>query len=463
MDLLADIGHADQLNSAREENRVLQSKVKELSVRVHELLAENQALKAEVEIYREEFKRGGFSRHGLGEDGKEEFVGVEKEDDDAEDFITAGNGIYPSDPAVVLSQIHGNSNPLCCTINPDDSLLATGGADSNLNLCRWGLALAPGDDSSEKAVADSIRVPCGAPVICVAFAQVDGGRTFPVVAAGCMDGSVCLAYCGRDLDASKDGKDRILRPEVGNECNGINQYGVKHGRYVKTVCWSPSAPILASASADGTVQLTRVGDGSLSGENFCGRVSMEVIRSIHFDSPVESMCFLDKGDTLCCYVRGTSYLSYFNLKEGFKQTKHSLNGGSSGSGCFNDHVSFSVLSLCPSPNGGKYLALATDCSRNIIMETGTSRIVRNLYGHKNDGYSNPKIAWSSSGQYLYGNSQDENCVCVWDIASSSIVKKLDEGNGGHTGLVRDIYSSQNSDTVVTVSFDRSARVWLRDM
>lgn len=153
-----------------------------------------------------------------------------------------------------------------------------------------------------------------------------------------------------------------------------------------------------------------------------------------------------------------------------------------GTGCFDEHVSFAVLSIQASPNGGKYLALATDMSRNIIIETGTDRIVRNLYGHKNDGFSNPKVAWSSNGsvriiikllclfssllapltscllQYLYGNSQDENCIFVWDIASSSLVRKLN----GHTGLVRDIYSSPNSDTVATVSFDRTAKVWLRD-
>jgi hypothetical protein len=69
-----------------------------------------------------------------------------------------------------------------------------------------------------------------------------------------------------------------------------------------------------------------------------------------------------------------------------------------GTGCFDEHVSFAVLSLQPSPYGGKYLALATDTSRNIIMESGTDRIVRNLYGHKNDGFSNPKVAWSSNGQ-----------------------------------------------------------------
>ena len=323
MDLLGDIGQTDQLTSAREENRVLQCKVKEQALRIHQLLAENQALKAEVEIYRAEYK-GSFSAGG--EDTKDDLVDYTEEEGD--DFITSGNGTFPSDPAVTLSQIHGTANPLCCSINPDDSLLATGGADSTLNLCRWGMALAPGDESSAKAVEDAIKIPCGGPVICTAFAQMEKGRSFPVVAAGCMDGSVCVAYCGLDLDSTNSGKERILRPEAGNVSNGINEHGIKHTRYVKTVCWSPSAPILASASADGTVQLTLVGDGAfLSGESFSGRVSMEIIQSMHFDSPVEAMCFLNDGSTLCCYVRGTSYLSYFDLKDEFKQTKYSLNGG----------------------------------------------------------------------------------------------------------------------------------------
>lgn len=244
-------------------------------------------------------------------------------------------------------------------------------------------------------------------MICTAFAQVHQGRSYPVVAAGCMDGSVLLAYCGLDLD-SKDGKDRILKPEVHNVGNGVNENGILHSKYVKTICWSPSSPILASASADGTVQLTRVGgedeflnvDGKIS-----GKVTMEVVQSMHFDGPVEAMCFLNDGDTLCCYARGTCYLSYFDLKDGCKQTKCSLNGGceycnsipqvmlfvswltvifpfsvaAAGTGCFDEHVSFAILSLRPSPNS-KYIAAATDVSRNIIMEAGTERIVRNLYG-----------------------------------------------------------------------------------
>lgn len=42
------------------------------------------------------------------------------------------------------------------------------------------------------------------------------------------------------------------------------------------------------------------------------------------------------------------------------------------------------MQLVLSPNG-KYLCAATDASRNIIIEVGTSNIVRDLYGHKVSG------------------------------------------------------------------------------
>ena len=124
-------------------------------------------------------------------------------------------------------------------------------------------------------------------------------------------------------------------------------------------------------------------------------------------------------------------------------------------GGFEDHVSFAILCLAPSPDG-RYLAAATDASRNIVFEAGTSRQVRNLYGHQNDNYSHPRIAWTRSGQYLLGNSQDGHALCVWDVASGTIVDRLD----GHGGQIREICSSPASDTVVTASFDKTVKVWL---
>ncbi|KAL3823824.1 hypothetical protein ACHAXA_004096 [Cyclostephanos tholiformis] len=475
---VGDIGRVDQLTSAREENVVLRAKVEELTMRIRDLTVENEALRAEAEMYREDYRGGG----GGGSSSSSSSAAADNDDDDDddddeakaeegggyddEDFITSGNGMYPADPAVTLPDVHGTSNPLCCALNhPDDTLLATGGSDSHLSLCRWGNALSPGSNSSINAVRDSIRVYCRAPIICCAFARVNqGGREMPVIAAGCMDGSVMAVYCGMMMesedvdDTSADvvrGEDHRVLKSRGGEFGEKKDGSIKHSRYVKTICWSPTEPVLASASADGTVQLTRVLDVDVKSMT----AAFEIVKSMHFDGPVESMCYLNDGTTLCCYVRGTSYLTYFDLGDNYRQIKVSLNGGCVGTGGFDDHVSFAVLSIAPSPRG-TYIALATDASRNIIMEAKTGRIIRNLYGHKNDVYGNPKIAWSKNGKYLYGNSQDENCICVWDVASASIVRRLDDGCRGHAGFVRDIYSSGNTDTLASVSFDKTAKIWL---
>jgi WD40 repeat protein len=44
-----------------------------------------------------------------------------------------------------------------------------------------------------------------------------------------------------------------------------------------------------------------------------------------------------------------------------------------------------------------------------------------------------------------------------------MVRRLDEGYGGHGKFVRDICSSGNTDTVASVSFDKTAKIWLSDV
>lgn len=455
MELLGDIGNDDQLTSARAENAVLSAKVKELSLKVKELeldkqtlQIENQSLLAEVEMYRSEAVRPSSSadepcQSGAVANGEGSDAGVA-----TDEFVVSGNGVFPTDSAVSLKNLHGISNPLCCALHPNDSLLATGGADGHLSLCEWGAALAPTPGAAEDVVKKAARVRCGAPVICVAFSQENRGMALRVVSAGCMDGSVILAGFGKGFMGADGIGSKLLTPSSGDN--------IKHVKYVKCMAWSPSAPILATASADGSVQLSKI---SLPNES--DQVQIEKIQTIHLTGAIEALCFLDDGDTLCCYERGTPHLSYFDLQDGCKQTKRNLNGDSTGG--FKDHVSFAVMCLTPSPNGGKYLAAATDTSRNIILESATGRQVRNLYGHKNDGFSQPKVAWSSNGQYLFGTTQDDTSVCIWDIASSSIVKRLDGSCDGHTGQIRDIYSSPWSDTLVTTSYDKTTKVWLCSM
>ena len=434
--------HLKHIVAARTENKALKEKVTELEQRCKRLTVENETLKAEVEMYRNDSMEGaGVAVSRAAPTGTTSLdalfaagiVGngtVVSPAQDLDHFVKAGDGTYTKSKAVLLNELHGHSNPLCCSLSYDDTILATGGADQNLALVQWGAAL--GDNSAitnSNGIMDKVvRIPCGAPVIAVDFGRT---RRSPFCVAGCMDGSVHVihieTYCG--LLAAKE----------------IAAGTIKHTRYVRTVAWAPDQTMFATSSADGFVQVHSIVWNGLD-----DNIQIEKVQTLNLSAPVESMCFHKR--TLVCYVRGTPFLSYFDTSNDWALTKQSLNRGPGFAGGF-DHVSFCVMDMAPR---GDYLALATDTSRNIIIEFDTGRQIRNLYGHKNDGFSQPKIAWSRNGQYLYGNTQDGPAMVVWDISTTSIVDRLE----GHGSNIRDIFSSQLSDTVVTTSFDKKTHIWL---
>jgi len=85
--------------------------------------------------------------------------------------------------------------------------------------------------------------------------------------------------------------------------------------------------LLASACAEGKVFLSKISLPHVFSDVPENVVYVERIQTFHLPGAVEALCFLDNGSTLCCYARGTSCLSYFDLKHNFKLTKHSVNGG----------------------------------------------------------------------------------------------------------------------------------------
>lgn len=458
---MGDIGAADQLISAREENKVLKAKVEELKEKVKDLTLTNAQLLAEVEMYRKDAALPSFSNMALGQSN--EPMSTEDDKSLSHAFVSSGNGTYPSDAAVSLPHLNHSSNPLCCALNKSDTVIASGGADGYISLVAWGAALNPNNpNAAAETVAKAARVKCNAPVICVSFANHDN-----IVAAGCMDGSV--QFIGYNVIRGAV-QAWVLQIKAGDGHGDGDGDGkpIKYTKYVKSMSWSPSSDLLATTSADGTVSVSKVslinsdfntsdGDQCMEGtEDACKEIALKQLKSLHFNGAVEAVCFVSDGDSLCLHVRDTSHLAYFDLKEDYAMSAHSLNGAVTGG--FDSHVSFTVMQLSLSPNG-KYLCAATDNSRNIIIEVGTSNIVRDLYGHKNDGFSQPRIAWSSSGQYIFGNTQENSDICVWDIASSKMVKRLN----GHTGQLRDMFSSKTGDTVVTASYDKTVKVWLNEM
>jgi WD40 repeat protein len=424
---------------ARTENNVLKEKVRELEQRCKVLTVENESLKVEVELYRREMGQSGAATVpsttstststslaiGSANHNKTEPA------QDLDHFLKSGDGTYTKSKEIVFDKLHGIYNPSCCSLSYDDTILATGGVDQTVALVQWGPALGGTPDATAAIVKENVvRVACGAPVVAVEFART---RRLPFCVAGCMDGTVHVIHIE-------------TLPTGGLVTKEIAAGTIKHGRYVRTIAWASDDTLFATSSADGHVQVHKIVWNGLEIEN----IRIEKLQTLNLSAPVESMCF-HKG-TLVCYARGTPFLSYFDLSKDFELTKLNLNRGPGFAAAF-DHVSFCVMHMVPR---GDYLALATDTSRNIIIEFETGKQIRNLYGHTNDGFSQPKVAWSRNGQYLYGNTQDGSSMVVWDISTASIVDRLE----GHDNPIRDLFSSPTSDTVITTSFDKKTLIWL---
>ena len=407
----------------------MQKRVKELTEQVKKLHIENASLTAEVEIYRAEAAASG----PLNGNAREETKAVD-DSDIRNVFIRSGNGIYPKNNELTLKNMHGISNPLCCALSSDDTVLATGGADATLRLVKWGTAWATDNEKrNEKAsqqVVDSATIlHCHAPVIAVAFSSV----LKQIVACGSMDGSLLL------VDSST------------GHCTPLPAKW-NHQKYVRAIAWSPEQPILATASADGTVHVYRVEKPNALSENQDLVISQ--LTSLHLSGAVEALCFFK--NELVAYARDTPYLSYFDVDNNFELRQINLNKTSKSAvtGGFDEHVSFCIMHLVVSPCG-KYLAAATDTSRNIILDAATGKQIRNLYGHKNDGFSQPKVAFSKSGQYLLGNTQEDASICVWCISSSNLLERLP----GHGQPLRDMSAGNSMDCLVTTSFDKQTKLW----
>jgi WD40 repeat protein len=415
----------------------LQEKVKSLSVQVKQLLIERETLKAEVEIYRSEAVTSRLSNVSLTECKSQTLSKAPPLKSVASThFNRAGNGEYVQSNAVTIKSIQeSNANPLSCCLSPDDSILATGGADSGIHLLDWNKL-----SSTATANLVSLATPkrqesilasisCPAPVIALSMAPRNR-----YLAAGCMDGSVHVWQYEKAAYGTPFQAVPVSRSTIAS-----------HERFCKNVAWSHDASLFASAGADKSLRLYRV-----STDGFNNKFSEYT--TLYLPGPIEAMCFT--RDKLICHARGTSYLSFFDLGKDLQSTKVSLNAGVTGG--FDDHVSFCVLDLCNHQD--KYLAAATDASRNIVMDISSGQIVRDLYGHANNPFANPKIGWSNNGQYVYGNTQDSGDLCIWDVASSKLVQSLK----GHSQPIRDMYSSANSNTVVTTAFDKETRIWLYD-
>jgi len=303
------------------------------------LTLEKETLRAEVEIYRAEAALPSFSKLALGQTGvnNSSLKNTGLKTSNYADFISPGNGIFPNEPIVTITNPHGMTNPLCCALHPNDSILATGGADSNVSLSLWGRALQP-SSSHFSFQSYASHVKCTAPVITLSFAS--SPLLQDILAVGCMDGSVEIIYFSQIVGGT------TLKAQLLKSVDASGAISrIKHNKYIKSLAWSSShsSNILVTASADGIVHVSRIlpqrvqstsvttqGDDdtmmmSVDSEDIVSHVIIEKVTSFFLQGAVETLCFL-QGGTLCLYEHNTPYLTYFDLADGNKQTKYSLNG-----------------------------------------------------------------------------------------------------------------------------------------
>jgi WD40 repeat protein len=269
----------------------------------------------------------------------------------------------------------------------------------------------------------------------------------------------------------------------------------RHARYVRCLAWNhhqedggivgtgsgAGAAVLASASADGVLQLHRVeknwawvprdddeGGGDDAGVRGAGDgdgapLTISRLASFHLPGAVEALCFLSEA-SLLCYARGTPYFTVLDVSSDLGATSSSPSSPKQAtarihlnSSVHDDHVSFCVLQAS-SRHHGRHVLAATDAHRNFVLDASSGKIVRNFYGHANDAYSHPRACWSRSGRYALGNNTEDGAVLVWDVASSQVADFLALPGESQQSL-RDMYSSPSSDALVTTSFDKTTNLW----
>ena len=147
-------------------------------------------------------------------------------------------------------------------------------------------------------------------------------------------------------------------------------------------------------------------------------------------------------------LRDTYNLIYINV-ETFEQHFVSMNEND-----WDTHCSFSALHLSLSPNN-QYLAISTDKNSIIVYKINSSERVRIFVGHNCGEYGKPRIAWDTSSQYLYCNSDGEHWIYIYSLFTEKVVSRLT----GHNGIVKDVKCHPINRQIVSGSFDHSVIVW----
>lgn len=326
---------------------------------------------------------------------------------EVESFLLApGDGIFAKKETTCRKNLH-RMNLIGVAVSESDNLVATGGADREVVV----------STISDGSILRRVNLP--AAVLSIDFHPSLRSENAPLAAATTMGGHCFLL----DLEAGT-----------------ILQTLKDHSKFVTRVGFSPDGRFLVTCSHDHTANVYRVRPGTE------GKVEAVHSRTLRYRGTVEALEFLSGEPVAVLGVREDNYLHYINL-DTLEDERVNVNEN------LDDHVSFTPMDIRKSPDG-RALLVATDKDKLIIFPLRSSKHLCTLYGAPNGGFATPRCAWARSGKYVYGTGED-NCIYVWDVAVQQVVHRLT----GHTGIVRNIIGLQGSEGLVSVSFDKTLRLW----
>ncbi|EKX36237.1 hypothetical protein GUITHDRAFT_165807 [Guillardia theta CCMP2712] len=317
-----------------------------------------------------------------------------------EDLLSLPEDVsFPSVFAAELRNVH-SANIIAVKISPNGEYIATGSADRSTKIV----------DFETRKVLRTI-VAHESPVLSLAF---------------------CPTSPHLLLSTAMDGSAAISNAETGEVVATFKN----HNKYVIRGAWSPDGQLFATCGHDKHVNIYKVVEGEPGEALEAPKAPIfEKFRSKEFVNIPEAIAFLSDSATLVISIRGDNYLHYLDTQSG-EDMKVNLNQQG------DDHVSFTVLDLVPSPDG-KYLLASTDKlfsgaltpprkSRLVLYPVGSSAQLRWYYGAVNDELC-----------------QDQKLYC-WKVTSQKVVAQL----VGHTGTVRDLDISWDGKTLISASFDK---------
>jgi WD40 repeat protein len=317
--------------------------------------------------------------------------------------------------ACIKQGIHGSTNPTSVAwVQSSDMSILTGGVDGKIHQWKW--------DGEDGLIQEPHTLTVPSPVLFL-DTSVDGH-----VAAACMGGEVCLFSNRNEMTAVN-----VSRP------HGVNR--------VTCALFSPNGKMLATFGRDIAVSVMALID---SGE--WAEVSGVTIR---YEREISSICWIAE-DTIAVAETGNCMVGLYKIMDGKKtligemcmnkSTRDPRSNYSMLAMAWHDELR--LLAGCTSRNSAVLFQLP-----KTIDDKKAVCPIKTYYGMSLGVYDFPSIMFSVDGSFLYVTSDKE--IIVFETKTCHKVFSI---SGSESKPVRCVSRHHPSDTLATVSFDKSLYV-----